>query len=424
MDSRGADGPLFTYDALSDNFGPEVHQGRYWGQTSAAVDRNGNMMAWAFDGVGVGGHLQTLPNFTEIKGFPDFTSGVAFDATKDVIYGVGGQFRKQIVGYDLNTFAESFRMEIGEFVSDTYEQFSVGNLVASQDGRYLAVITPTTTRVLDVTTKTVAALPTPTPPPEPPGRLGNISTRTFTGTGDNVPIGGFIINGSSPKKVILRAMGPTLAFFGVPGALDDPTLELHDQTGNVIAFNDDWRNSPNSAEILAARLFPSFEREAVILATLDPGAYTAVLRGKNQLTGVALMEIYDIDPTSNSTLGNISTRGFVGSNDNVMIGGLVVSDSATKVFVRGIGPSLEQFGVTGALQDPTVEVHNGNGAVMAFNDDWREPYEAEIWNAGGPLADTRESALVLTLAPGSYTAILRGKGNTTGNGLVEVYRLQ
>jgi hypothetical protein len=261
-----------------------------------------------------------------------------------------------------------------------------------------------------------------------PANLLNISTRMRVLTGDNVLIGGFIVTGTDAKKVIARGIGPSLTSQGVPGALADPTLELHDGTGATIASNDNWKDT-QQAEIQATGIPPSNDLESAIVATLpaNNSAYTAILRGKNNTTGVGLVEVYDLDQSANSTLANISTRGFVDTDDNVMIGGFILGPSGTsgaKVIARAIGPSLTASGVANALQDPTLELHDGSGTTIAFDDNWKDSQQAEIQATGIPPSDDRESAIVATLAPGNYTAIVRGKNNTNGVGLVEVYNLR
>jgi uncharacterized Zn-binding protein involved in type VI secretion len=254
--------------------------------------------------------------------------------------------------------------------------------------------------------------------------LGNISTRAFVQTGDNVMIGGFIITGSGQKKVILRAIGPSLVNHGITNPLQNPTLELHDHTGAVIASNDNWMDAPNGQEIINSGLAPSNNLESAILTSLNPGAYTAIVRGVNNGTGVALVEAYDLDLTAGSKLGNISTRALVQTGDNVMIGGFIITGSGQKrVIARAIGPSLAQHGITNPLLDPTLELHNGNGALIASNDNWRDSQQAEIQATGLAPSDDRESAIVRSLTPGNYTAIVRGKNNTIGVALVEVYGL-
>jgi hypothetical protein len=261
-------------------------------------------------------------------------------------------------------------------------------------------------------------------PGSPEAHLGNISARAFVQTGDNVVIGGFIITGSGQKRVIVRAIGPSLVNHGITNPLQNPTLELHDHTGAVIASNDDWMNAPNKQEIINSGLAPTNNLESAILTSLSPGNYTAIVRGVNNGTGIALVEGYDLDPTAGSKLGNISTRALVQTGDNVMIGGLIITGSGQKnVIVRAIGPSLAQHGIINPLLDPTLELHNGNGTVIAFNDNWRDTQQTEIEATGLAPSDDRESAIVRTLAPGNYTAIVRGKNNTIGVALVEVYGL-
>jgi hypothetical protein len=268
--------------------------------------------------------------------------------------------------------------------------------------------------------------PTPTPSPTPggtPSILGNISTRLRVETGDNALIGGFIVTGTDPKRVIIRGIGPSLSSV-FSGALADPTLELF-QGGTLLASNDNWKTD-QQAEIEATGIPPTNDLESAIVRTLTPGSYTAVLRGKDSSTGIGVVEAYDLDSAANSTLANISTRGLVETGDNVMIGGLIIgpagSESAT-VVVRAIGPTLGNAGVSGALQDPTLDLVNSEGVVIRSNNDWRESQEAQLIATGIAPTDDRESALIETLAPGGYTAIVRGVGSTTGVGLVEVYHL-
>jgi Matrixin len=269
--------------------------------------------------------------------------------------------------------------------------------------------------------------PTPTPTPSPsPGssHLANISTRVNVGVNDDVLIGGFIVRGSVPKRMILRAIGPSLADAGVSGALADPILELHNSTGAVIAANDDWQSSAQATEIAASGLAPRNPFESAIVAALQPGTYTAIVRGVNNTTGIALVEGYELDSTA-ARLVNISTRGQVGVGDQVLIGGLIVTGSQPKnVVLRAIGPSLTGAGVHGAVTDPMIELHNASGVTIATNDNWQSSAQASAINATG-LAPRNplESAILVTISPGNYTAIVRGVNNTTGIGLVEVYDL-
>ena len=235
-------------------------------------------------------------------------------------------------------------------------------------------------------------------------------------------IGGFIIAGDVPKKVILRAIGPSLATFGVSGAMADPALRLYDSTGAVIASNDNWR-SDQSQIIEDTGLAPADDREAALVTTLPPGAYTAVVNDESNNPGVALFEFYDLDPAS-SRLVNLSTRGKVETQDRVMIGGFIISgDQPTKIILRAIGPSLTQLGIPDALANPTLELHNGDGSLILQNDNWRSDQEQQILDSALAPSDDRESAIIATLNSGSYTAIVRGAGNSTGIALFEIYRL-
>lgn len=268
----------------------------------------------------------------------------------------------------------------------------------------------------------VTATPSPSATPTmTSGTLGNISTRLRVETGDNVLIGGFIVTGTQPKKVIIRAIGPSLSSL-FPGALADPFLELRDSSGVLIRSNDNWR-SDQEAEIMATTIPPSNDLEAAIVETLpaNNSAYTATVRGVNGGTGIGAVEVYDLNQVVDSRLANISTRGLVQTGDNVLIGGLIVlGQNPLRVIVRAIGPSLS---VSGALGDPTLELHDGNGATIASNDNWRSDQEAEITATTIPPSNDLESAIVRSLSPGNYTAIVRGVNDTTGVALVEAYGL-
>ncbi len=255
----------------------------------------------------------------------------------------------------------------------------------------------------------------------PASQLTNISARENVLTGDDVLIGGFIITGATSKQVLLRAIGPSLTNYGVTGCLADPFLELRNASGAIIASNDDWQTGGNKQAIIDSTVQPTNDKESAVVVTLEPGAYTAIVRGVNGTTGVALVEVYDLDQNADSKLANISTRGFVQANENVMIGGFIVLGTESEdVIVRAIGPSLP---VTGNLADPFLELHNSDGATIATNDNWRDTQGAEIEATGIPPTNDAESAIVSTLAPGNYTAIVRGVGDTTGVALVEAYGL-
>jgi N-acetylneuraminic acid mutarotase len=272
-------------------------------------------------------------------------------------------------------------------------------------------------------------------------RLANTSTRAFVQTGDNVVIGGFIVQGTQTKRVIVRAIGPELAQYGVPNALADPTLELHDGTGTLIASNNNWATTIIGGIITANQVHdiqtsgyaPGNEFESAIIADLAPGNYTAIVRGVNDMTGVTLVEVYDLSADTNSILANISTRAFVQTRNNVMIGGFIVQGTqTTRVIIRAVGPELTQYGVPDALANPTLELHDATGALIASNDNWQftiiggiitHDQSLEIRDSGHAPGNPVESAIIADLPAGNYTAIVRGVNSMTGVALVEVYDL-
>ncbi|MEY2496636.1 MAG: hypothetical protein QOD12_192 [Verrucomicrobiota bacterium] len=264
------------------------------------------------------------------------------------------------------------------------------------------------------------------------GQLLNISTRLKVDIGDNVLIGGFIITGTDAKKVIIRGIGPSLSGT-VQGFLANPTLELHQGT-TTPATNDNWKTRPDGSsqqgEIEATTIPPTNDLESALVATLpaNGAGYTAIVRGKDNTTGIGVVEAYDLDQAANSRLANISTRGFVETGNNVLIGGFIAGNGLTKVIVRAIGPTLINAGVTNPLQDPTLELHDGNGLTIRSNDNWKvredgNSQQAEIEATTIPPTNDFESALVQTLPPGNYTAVVRGANGTTGTAVVEVYNL-
>jgi len=287
---------------------------------------------------------------------------------------------------------------------------------------------PTTTPAatpMATPTPAPTATPTATPAPRPPQPL-NISTRSRLGASGSVLIGGFILNGSDSKKVIIRAIGPSLVGNGMAEAISDTTLELYDSSGHLLASNDNWQES-QPGQIEATGIAPADPLESAIVTTLSGNAsYTAIVRGKNGATGIALVEVYDLGLETNSRLANISTRGFVEGGDNVMIGGFIVGGSAaerTRIIVRALGPSLAQFGIANALPDPTLSLYDGNGNILETNDNWRSAQQPEIEAAGLAPGDDREPALFGSLAPGAYTAIVAGNGSEIGVSLIEVYNV-
>jgi hypothetical protein len=254
------------------------------------------------------------------------------------------------------------------------------------------------------------------------GQLLNVSTRMEVLTGGSVLIGGFIIGGSGSKDVLLRALGPTLANFGVTGFVADPTLDLFDGSGNPLKSNDNWKSS-QEADIMNTGKAPPNDLEPAIRQSLAPGSYTAIVRGKNNTTGIGLVEAYDLDNLATITLTNISTRGFVDINQNVMIGGFISGDGIVRVIVRALGPTLAQFGVPNVLADPVLDVRDAQGNSLATNDNWKDTQQAEIQASGKAPPNDNESAIIIVRPAANTTAIVTGKNNTTGNALVEAYIL-
>jgi hypothetical protein len=255
----------------------------------------------------------------------------------------------------------------------------------------------------------------------------NLSTRGSVGTGDNVLINGFIVGGTDPQTVVLRALGPSLSGFGVPGPLADPVLSVYNSSGTLIATNDNWRSDPGSVFMEQNGYAPSDPAEAATLQqNLAPGAYTMVVTGKNSTQGISLAEAYEIHgPGLNSRLGNVSGRGFVGTGDNVLISGFIVGDVGSgTVVVRALGPSLGSFGVSQPLSDTTLTIVDSHGSVIATNDNWQDGNNAsDIQRNGLAPPNALESAVVLHLPAGAYTAIVSGANGATGNALAEVYHL-
>src|ERR1700730_7325247 len=243
-------------------------------------------------------------------------------------------------------------------------------------------------------------------------------------------IAGFIITGNVPKPVVLRGLGPSLVNAGIPAGsvLNDPVLELHGSSGALITSNDNWKDSPQRAQIEGTVFQPTDDREAVILATLPPAAYTVILKGVGGTSGVGLVEVYDNNQAVDSELANISTRGFVQTGSEVMIGGFVLGGSnPTNIAVRALGPSLTSSGLSNVLADPTLELHNANGTIMVSNDNWQDDpvSAAQLVAHGLALSDPKESGIFTSLAPpGQFTAIVAGKSGGIGIGLVEIYNLR
>jgi uncharacterized delta-60 repeat protein len=257
-----------------------------------------------------------------------------------------------------------------------------------------------------------------------PHQLANISTRVAVGSGERIAIAGFIITGSSPKKVIIRALGPSLQTYGVTaGALANPELEVYNSTARILARNDDWRDT-QEGELIATGLPPAADAESAVVLTLQPGSYTAVIRDKEGSPGIALAEVYDLDPAADSALANLSTLGSVDGAANMLIAGFILRGGEPRtVVVRAVGPSLASFGVKGPVQNPSIELFDQSGSVVAANNDWADTQQVELETYGLGMASAQEAALALRLPPGQYTALVRGEVNDAGIALVEVYNI-
>jgi len=253
----------------------------------------------------------------------------------------------------------------------------------------------------------------------------NLSARAHVFTGERILIAGLIIEGTENKAVLIRGLGPTLASFGVPAPLANPTLSLYDHTGALIAANDNWK-ATQQTQIQATGLAPPNDFEAAILISLPPGAYTAFLQGKAMTTGIGLSEVYDVGPNVNAQPTNLSARAFVGTGGDVLIGGTIIGGNAAslqRVLVRALGPSLAGAGIATPLANPTLSLRDANGNVIANNDNWKDSQQADIAATGKAPSNDLESAVLALLAPGNYTAIVAGKNATTGVALVEFYSL-
>ena len=430
MEASISSGPIFTYSANSNTFGPSVKTGAFLSAATGAVNRNGSLT-----GLRTYQHpaiLRTAPDLNFVHNFNAINGGVTFDASSDLFYGVNTT-SNQIIAYSTDTFAERFRLNIGETMPSDTTPFGTGVLVASADGAWLALETPAGIRLFPVSgphptpSPTPGGSPTPTGTPSPSAaQTLNISTRMRVDTGSNVLIGGFIVTGTVSKNVALRALGPSLSAVGISDALADPSLELHGSNGALILANDDWGSDPiQSGQLTAFGLALQNPKESGLVITIPPSSYTAIVSGINQTSGVGLMEVYDTNSESASQLGNISTRGLVLTESNVMIGGFILGGSSnTHVVVRGIGPSLAQSGITDFLADPILELHDSNGVTLLSNDNWPDdPSASQLIELGLAPQNAAESGIYTSLAPGAFTAILAGTNGGIGIGLVEIYNV-
>ncbi|MEY2562483.1 MAG: hypothetical protein QOH88_676 [Verrucomicrobiota bacterium] len=324
-----------------------------------------------------------------------------------------------VLGGTLNVNASNFQPD--GFGAGTYDLIEYSGKLTYQ-GLDIGQVPAGFTYKIDTTSQPGHILQIVTPAPAR-AQLLNIATRLRVQGGDKVLIGGFIITGTAPKKVIIRAIGPSLAQF-FNEVLPNPVLELF-KDSTSIATNDDWKE--NEAEVRATGFQPNDALESAIVRTLQPGNYTAIVRGNGSAAGIGLVEVYDLDQAANSKLANIASRGFVDTGNNVMIAGLIIGPAgggSTRIVVRANGPSLTTFGIAGALQNPTLDLVNSNGVILRSNDDWPDSQESELEDLALQPNDDRESALIVGLVPGNYTAIVRGAGGTTGVALVEVYNVQ
>ena len=355
------------------------------------------------------------PNDSTCSGTPAFTSFV--DVQGDGQYS-SGPFTPAAAGtyHFIASYGGDFN---NKDVATTCNDANESVVVIAPTPTPTATATPTATP-----TATATATPTATP-----AQALNLSTRARVETGDKVVIGGFIITGNSstPKAVVLRGLGPSLSKFGITDLLLDPVLELRGNSGNLIFRNDNWKDTQQS-QIEGTQYQPTDDRESVIVTTLTPASYTAILSGKNGTTGIGAVEIYDNNQAVDSQLANISTRGFVQTGDKIMIGGFVLgkNNGTTRVAIRGLGPSLSQFGLSNVLADPTLELRDTNGNLLIANDDWQsDPVSAAQLTANGlALSNPKESGIFTNLSGGQFTAILAGKNGGIGIGLVEIYNLK
>ncbi|MFL6589214.1 MAG: hypothetical protein ACJ8M4_03490 [Chthoniobacterales bacterium] len=352
----------------------------------------------------------------------------AIDCTQSVT--VGGELQVSLSTQTANGIrftpgsADTYVLVKGQTpIAGAFANVANGQRLKTRDGGGSFVVNYGPTSAFDPTGVTLSAFQ----PDNNPATLRNISTRGLVGSGQRVIIGGFIVTGSEPKQVIVRAIGPSLQSAGVAGVLDDPILTLYDKSGVAITSNDDWQQSEQRFTIQVAGLPPGDPRESAVAATLPAGSYTAVVEGKNGHTGVCLVEIYDWNNGTQSQLANISTRGYAEAGNNALIGGIIIGGGtgSTQILARALGPSLSSAGVSESLEDPILTLYNASGSVVSSNDDWQQsPERVAIEASDIPPRDPREAAVMATLTPGSYTALIGPARGKSGLGLVEFYRLK
>jgi DNA-binding beta-propeller fold protein YncE len=350
----------------------------------------------------INGATDSLETTVPIPDSDDFAAGLDVDDVTNRVYLAHGSGR--VTAYDANN---NYQL-LGQI--DLGLDYAAGMAFGGAPRQMF--VTHRLDGVLSVLQSSATAVPA--------DLFGNIATRARVGSGDNVVIGGFIIAGTQPRTVVVRGIGPSLP---LAGALADPVIEVHGSAGELLATNDNWNDSLNRQQIIDSGLAPTNALESALWGIINPGAYTVVVRGANNATGVGLFEVYDLDRTLPGKLANISTRGHVDTGDNVMIAGVIIAGSKpTSVILRAMGPSLTGAGVPNSLEDPVLELRDPNGGLVVSNDNWQE-HEAEVNATGLAPTDPRESAIVARLYPANYTAIVRGKNGATGVALVEAYDL-
>jgi hypothetical protein len=405
-----------------------------WSASTYSVNENGGSVTLTI--TRTGNTSQTaIVHYSTANGTA--TAGQDYTASSgDVNFGVGETSKPVVI-----TILDDNASEGNETFTATLSAVA-GAAVGSPQTTTVTIVddeaaptpTPTPTATPTATpTPTPTATPTPTPTPSPtptPAQALNLSTRMRVDIGDKAVIAGFIITGNTAKDVVIRGLGPSLVNSNVPAAtlLNDPYLELHGPNGSIIFTNDNWVDSPQRSQFENTVFKPTDNRESVILATLQPGNYTAILTGVAQTTGIGLIEVYDNNQGANSVLANISTRGYVKKDDEVMIGGFTLGGNPnnTRIAVRGIGPSLASSNLGNLLADPTLELHNANGTIMISNDDWTDDGTSagQLAANGLALQHPKESGIFATMPPGPFTVILAGKDGGFGIGLVEIYNLR
>ncbi len=413
-DKFGHPSLISRYDISGAN--PVFREQRYvTGYTSTLrMSPDGTLLGYTTDGDAVPGasFAFTLPT-ANLRSEPKTVDPLAHDGTLSF----GSGHSNAYFGTVPDVSPQFFRLDFIDTASGvTTDQWTLGQGgVPAEDGHDVYLFIPSDGSV-DVYSRKSGTLPEVVPAPK---SLLNVSTRSVVGIDDNQMIAGFIINGDSAKELVFRALGPSLP---LGATLANPTLSVYDSTGTVVATNNNWNQY--RAEIMNAGFAPWDEHDAALVTTLQPGSYTVVVSIEDGVGGVGLVELYDLSSDNSGKIANISTRAKVETDDDILIGGFIVGgNEATKIIARAIGPSLASNNVNGVLLDPVLELHDGNGTVIDSNDNWRSTQQAEIIASGLSPQDDRESAIVATLQPGAYTAILRGQNNTTGVALVEIYNL-